>query len=243
VIVLPAMPAEQTASWLGLLDLYERLDTGWTLIGGQLVHLHCAERGESPVRPTNDADTVVDVRADPKMLHKFTEVLVGLGFASAGISAEGHEHRWTRGAATIDVLLPEGIGERARLRRGVFGSPSLSTGGGTQALARSETVSVTVDGREGSVRRPNLVGSLIAKAAAHGNAGDRNVRRHREDFVALASLVAASDFREAGLTKADRGRIRIIVEAIRADREVLLGFPEGEIAIERVVLAAGLSDR
>jgi len=34
---LPAMPAEQTASWFGLLDLYEQLDDGWTLVGGQLV--------------------------------------------------------------------------------------------------------------------------------------------------------------------------------------------------------------
>jgi len=56
MIELPAMPPEQTASWLGLLDLHERLAGGWTLIGGQLVHLHCAERGQFPVRPTNDAD-------------------------------------------------------------------------------------------------------------------------------------------------------------------------------------------
>jgi hypothetical protein len=44
MIVLPAMPPEQTASWLGLLDLHERLAEGWTLTGGQLVHLHCAEQ-------------------------------------------------------------------------------------------------------------------------------------------------------------------------------------------------------
>jgi len=34
MIVLPAMPPEQTASWIGVLDLYDRLDEGWTLIGG-----------------------------------------------------------------------------------------------------------------------------------------------------------------------------------------------------------------
>ncbi len=64
MIVLPAMPPEQTASWIGVLDLYDHLSEGWTLIGGQLVHLHCAERRQFPVRPTNDADTVIDVRAD-----------------------------------------------------------------------------------------------------------------------------------------------------------------------------------
>ncbi len=68
MIVLPDMPEEQTASWLGILDVYNVLPEGWTLIGGQLVHLHCAERGQFPERPTNDADTVLDVHADPTIL-------------------------------------------------------------------------------------------------------------------------------------------------------------------------------
>jgi hypothetical protein len=66
MIVLPAMPPEQTASWIGVLELYDRLNEGWTLIGGQLVHLHCAERGQFPVRPRNDVETVIDVRAPPR---------------------------------------------------------------------------------------------------------------------------------------------------------------------------------
>ena len=88
MIVMPAMPPEQTASWLGVLDLYDHLGEGWTLIGGQLVHLYCAERGQFPVRPTNDVDAVIDVRADPNMLRTFTSALTGIGFTSAGISAE-----------------------------------------------------------------------------------------------------------------------------------------------------------
>lgn len=94
---LPPMPPEQTASWLALLDLYERLDHGWTLIGGQLVHLHCAERGQAPLRPTNDVDTVIDVRADPNLLNRFTRTLTDIGFLADGISADGNQHRWTRG--------------------------------------------------------------------------------------------------------------------------------------------------
>jgi hypothetical protein len=86
---------------------------------------------------------VVDVRADPKILRRFTKALVDLGFRSAGISAEGLEHRWTRGDASIDVLLPEGVGERSRARLGISGSPTLSTEGGSQALARTAIVAVT----------------------------------------------------------------------------------------------------
>lgn len=51
MIVMPAMTPAQEASWHGLLDLYERLPLHWTLIGGQMVHLHCAERGFAPRRP------------------------------------------------------------------------------------------------------------------------------------------------------------------------------------------------
>ena len=62
-VELAAMSEAQKQSWHALMDLYERLDSDWTLIGGQLVHLHCAERGVPPIRPTNDIDTVVDIRA------------------------------------------------------------------------------------------------------------------------------------------------------------------------------------
>jgi hypothetical protein len=104
MIVMPPMPPEQTALWLGVLDLYEHLGEGWTLIGGQLVHLYCVERGQFPVRPTNDVDAVIDVRADPNMLRTFTSALTGIGFTSAGISAEAGnalafagplQYRWT----------------------------------------------------------------------------------------------------------------------------------------------------
>jgi hypothetical protein len=241
MIVLPAMPREQTASWLGLLDLHERLAEGWTLIGGQLVHLHCAERGEFPVRPTNDADTVIDVRADPTMLATFTQTLTDLGFSSAGISAEGLQHRWTRGDASIDVLLPDGIGQRASLRQGATGSPTLPTAGGTQALRRSETIAVTVEGREGSVRRPNLVGAVVAKAAAHTNPGDPGRGRHRRDFVILAGLLTARDFRDETLTKKDRQRLRVMLVSVLEDRALLLEIPNAATSLDRLATAAGLS--
>jgi len=240
MIVLPAMPPEQTASWLGILDLYEQLNEGWTLIGGQLVHLHCAERGEFGVRPTNDADTVIDVRADPTILHTFTKTLEDLGFEAAGISAEGRQHRWTRGDASIDVLLPEGIGEYASERRGVTGSPTLPTEGGTQALRRTEVVPVSVDGREGFVRRPNLVGALVVKAAAHTNPGDRDLRRHRRDFVILAGLITARDFAGEDVNKTDRRRLRRIAAAIDGDRELLLEIPSAFDAIARLKIASAI---
>lgn len=51
MIVMPAMGAGQEAAWHALLDLHEVHPTGWTLIGGQLVHLHCAERASRLCAP------------------------------------------------------------------------------------------------------------------------------------------------------------------------------------------------
>lgn len=53
MIEMPALASAQEAAWHALLDLYSRQSEGWTLIGGQLVHLLCAERGYRPHgRPT-----------------------------------------------------------------------------------------------------------------------------------------------------------------------------------------------
>lgn len=192
------------------------------------------------MRPTNDTDTVIDVRADPDILHTFTMTLEDLGFTADGISAEGRQHRWVRDQASIDVLLPEGIGERASEGQGVTGSPTLPTEGCTQALRRTQTVAVAMDGREGLVRRPNLVGALVVKTAAHTHAGDLDPRRHRRDFVVLAGLITASDFAAEELNKTDRRRLRSMVAVIDADRELLLEIPGASDAITRLRVAARL---
>lgn len=200
-VELPAMGAAQEQSWHALMEVYEHFSEGWTLIGGQLVHLHCAERGVFPIRPTDDVDAVVDIRTSTSMLEEFTGVLVTMGFRP-DTSGEGLQHRWRRDLAQIDVLIPEGIGERARQRPGAGGASTVSAPGTTQALNRTEAVAVLVGGRAGTVLRPNLIGALVGKAAARTEiASDRASIRHSIDFVVLASLISARDFRETDLTK------------------------------------------
>ena len=43
VIVLPQMSDAAAGGWAVLLDISESIPVGWTLIGGQMVILHCAE--------------------------------------------------------------------------------------------------------------------------------------------------------------------------------------------------------
>lgn len=216
-VELPAMNEAQKQSWHALMDLYERIDSDWTLIGGQLVHLHCAERGISPVRATNDVDAVVDIRASPSVLATFTGVLKDLGF-SPQISGDGIQHRWLRDQAQVDVLIPEGVGARAAAGVGAGGAPTISAPGTTQALNRSEPVMIVVEGRTGTVLRPTLVGALVGKAAARTEiASDRASTRHCTDFVVLAQLISARDFRETELVKKDRTRLRKMLGYCRKD--------------------------
>src|SRR5690625_2167104 len=91
--ILPAMAPAQEEGWLALLELHERKPTGWTLVGGQMVHLHCAERGTVPARPTDDADTVLDVRAEPKVLYEFHQ----------GADRDGIRCRWGHSGRALSI--------------------------------------------------------------------------------------------------------------------------------------------
>jgi hypothetical protein len=71
-VVLTGLTERQRQSWLGLLDVAADFPDGWCLVGGQMVHLYCQERGFSPSRPTNDGGVVLDVRAQPNVLRDFT---------------------------------------------------------------------------------------------------------------------------------------------------------------------------
>lgn len=193
MIVLPPMPPAQRAAWHALMDLHERMPTGWTMVGGQMVHLHCAERGRAPSRPTDDVDAAVDVRADGRALARFTGVLRDLGFRPDGASWQGYEHRWVREPASVDVLIPRGLRPSSTARRTVTGRQTIETYGAQQAVDRSASVPVLVDGRRGAIRRPSLLGALVGKAAAIRIAVDPGSARHVHDFAVLATLVRPDD--------------------------------------------------
>lgn len=240
-IALPAMTNAQRQSWHALMDLYEQIDSNWTLIGGQLVHLHCAERGVSPTRPTDDVDTVVNIRASTSMLDTFTGVLKTMGFIP-DTSSDGIQHRWRRDLAQIDVLIPEGVGQRAAARTGVGGAPTVPAPGTTQALRRTEPVTILAEGRTGTVLRPNLVAALVGKAAARTEiAANRAASRHCADFVVLAGLVAARDFRETELDRKDRKRLRKMLPYCRNDASVMVVENAVE-SLDRMERAAKLND-
>jgi hypothetical protein len=197
LVALPElMPPAQRASWEAILQVAQVQPEGWTIVGGQMVALHCWERGAAPARPTNDGDAVLDVRARPSILRDYTAALTGLGFRSAGGSSlNTHEHRWIREAdgAQLDVLIPDGTGVRAAGREGVTGGTTVATPGGADALAHSRPVRARLGEVEATVYRPHLVGALIAKARAAGNPFDPRPARHLLDAAILISLLSRDD--------------------------------------------------
>jgi hypothetical protein len=235
MITMPPMLPAQRDAWFALMDLHERMPDGWAMVGGQMVHLHCAERGASPTRPTDDADAAVDVRADNRALEKFTGVLQDMGFTPDGESWQGYEHRWERGVAVIDVLIPRGLRPDSKARKTVTGSETIETWGAQQAVDRAGTVEVTVEGRVGRVRRPNLLGALVGKAAAIRITVDPGFERHMHDFAVLTTLIRPADeVHTAG--KRDREHLTNMIGHLVASTSwtAIEGAQEG---IERLRLA------
>ena len=229
-VKMPAMTDSQIASWHALMNLHESLPGRWTIVGGQMVHLHGAERDTLPVRPTDDADALLDAKAHPSILEDFTAGLVDAGFKPL-TSGSGHQHRWRKGDAQIDVLISNKLGERKAYRT-ITGAPTVGTPGAALVLNRSEDLEIEVAGRVGTVRRPTLLGSLIAKAAAH-TVGDGK-DRHRQDFAMLASMLRANDLRDAHLTRGERKYLTQMLAATLDDPIALALNPETTNGLARL---------
>jgi hypothetical protein len=217
VIEAPTLPLEQAAAWHALFDVFERLPRDWSLVGGQMVQSHCWERGVRSARPTQDVDAALDVRLHPNMLWDFTSVLTSLGFEPDGTSFEGHQHRWLRDGAQVDVVQPRFLGPRADGRRGRGGGTTVAAPGTQGALDRSVVIDVSVNGRVGRLLRPTLQGALFSKAAAVDQLAGQDNTRHLVDIATLASLVRRSDRIGDGVTPDERRRLLGATALIRRD--------------------------
>jgi len=146
-------------------------------------------------------------------------------------SGSGHQHRWKKGDAQIDVLISDKLGERKTYLT-ITGAPTVGTPGAALVLNRSGDLDLAAAGRVGTVRRPALLGSLIAKAAAHTVGGGKD--RHRQDFAVLASMLAASDLRGANLTRGERKYLTQMQAATLGDPVALELMPDARNGLTRL---------
>jgi len=181
-----------------------------------MVHLLCAERGATPTRPTDDVDAVLDVRAEPGILMALTSTLSGMGFEPSGNTWQGHQHRWVRHDAVVDLLIPRHPRRASRRPHRCRRRDHARDPRGAAALDRTENVQVDVAGRQGIVRRPNLLGALVAKAAAYTVLLDRARDRHITDFAVLTTLIRPDDHLHAA-TSRDRHYLNPMLAAMADD--------------------------
>jgi hypothetical protein len=190
VIHIPSPTEREKAMWRVLLDL-AREQRHWTLIGARMVALHAFEHGRSVTHVTVDADALADARERPNPVRGLAQILTGRGFTLVEPNAFGEAHTFTREGVEIDVLAPDHLGARADdARTTIPPAHTVAVPGGRQALARSESVTIELDGMEGDLPRPDLLGAILLKARAV-DLGRAAV--HRGDLALLLSLVEDPD--------------------------------------------------
>ena len=181
-VALRKLTGLQAAAWDALTVLAPQFGENWTLIGGQMVFLHQAERDHSAspsLRWTTDLDVVVNLRTSPAGLAQVHSALTRSGF---GQLPQQTEHRYRRDAdsVTVDVLAPDHLPR-------LGGGHTVQAPGSTQALRRTERVNVAHAGRDTLTPRPDLIGALLVKQAAVQTApGGRRPIRHWSDVGAEA---------------------------------------------------------
>jgi hypothetical protein len=173
---------ETLALWEAVRELVARLPGDWVLIGGLMVQLHALQHGDREVRVTIDIDVLGQARP-PGALQAIDEALCADGFELVGPDLDGYAHRYRRAGLVLDVLAPEGIKPAAM----IGGHKAVGVPGGTQALRRAETVTVSVGGREFALRRPTLLGAILIKARSLMKHSDPESQR--EDLLRLLGMV------------------------------------------------------
>jgi hypothetical protein len=250
-VELPALAGPLADVWEALAALADAAeDLPWTVVGGQMVLLHGLEHGRTPHRVSTDIDTAVDVRTARGALRQLVGILHDLGYTSKGVSPEDRAYRFSKliadqrdaiidvliddedppehiepgGEMVIDLLVPEGLGERTDIRT-VGTATAFPAPGVTQALQRTELIPIAVAGRVCWVPRPNLLGAIVAKATA-ADVDNQDLERHFSDVVFLAGLVADPiDMRE-GVQPTDRRRLVRLLEILREDHPAWNASPD-----------------
>lgn len=205
MIEIPDLGDEFHEMWIELIDLAVVQPAPWVLIGAHMVAIHGWERGREQIRPSRDADILVNARVIADATAKMSQALIDRDYKLDGISPEGIGHRFVREKVSIDVLGPEGLGERADLRT-VSGAHTVRVPGGTQALRRNQDVDVRSRLTRGTLPIPTLLGAILVKVRAIEV--DDQPDAQRRDVAFLLSLVEDPDPLGVELSKSERGWLR-----------------------------------
>jgi hypothetical protein len=231
-VALPHMAEPQEAAWHILMDLDAQQDEPWVLVGGQMTMIHCLENGIHAYRATDDGDVVLGVWTRRNALKTTSRFLQDRHFRPVDTS-DGFGYRYAREDTIIDLLLPEGLDRQRQQPTTATGKRGLSVDGGNQALIRAERLPVQLGDRAGHIRRPNILGALIVKAAAL-RADSRNPDRHREDIALLGQVALQTGLRMLDVlaTPHDRKRLRQALDDMPPEHGAWRQLPDPGATIE-----------
>ena len=227
--------------WCELIRLNGERLAPWTLIGAHMVALHGWMRGHVPVRPSKDADILVNVRVVSRGTAAVCQALVRDGYELSERSISRLGHSFARGEVSFDVLAPDGVGSRAQLMT-IDQFRTVRVPGGTQALHRTAPVSVRTRSVKGEVPLPDLLGAILVKVRAIDI--DEDARAQRSDVAFLLSLVDSPEELAGQCSAAELRWLR--KHPYFGDRQEtcwngIVGADDGVIVYQR--LASGPSSR
>lgn len=188
---------------MDLIALAEAQSGSWTLIGAQMVALYAWDAGIES-RPSEDADVLANVRVTTSATRDVAGFLRERGYEPEE-SLTNVVHLFTRGNAEIDVLAPDGLGPKSDITT-IPGRHTIEVPGGSQALGRTDLVSVRTREIAGELPRPNLLGAILVKVRAIEVDDVPNAQR--ADLALLLELVDDPDVLRSELRNSERGWLR-----------------------------------
>lgn len=203
MIDVPELGDDHHALWVDLIALAEAQSGSWTLIGAQMVALYAWDAGIES-RPSEDADVLANVRVTTSATRDVAGFLRERGYEPEE-SLTNVVHLFTRGNAEIDVLAPDGLGPKSDITT-IPGRHTIEVPGGSQALGRTDLVSVRTREIAGELPRPNLLGAILVKVRAIEVDDVPNAQR--ADLALLLELVDDPDVLRSELRNSERGWLR-----------------------------------
>lgn len=203
---VPVPPGGWGTPWPQCVELARELpSTQWTLVGGLMVQLHSAAAGMAVSRPTADIDIVLHIETGAATTSSVAAVLNRLGYTlQKSIDADAPAHRFVRDTQQIDVMVADHLPPAKIPRLG--GRRPFQIPGGTQALQRTVTCRLDVDGDTVLISIPNALGALVLKGAAYRE-DSRDKDRHLDDAVVLCATIRNPLVTATQMRGSDKSRI------------------------------------
>lgn len=193
----------------------------WLLTGGLMIQAHAMLHG-LPVRPTTDADFLLNILTDDRIATQMESYLATMGYRLQKDALTKYATRFENPAHDkVDILVTDYLyGKKKREGATLSGMRLCGMPGGGQAIKRSMRLQLRYDQQSASIAIPDLLGALMLKSAAWEV--DKTARRDRHliDAALLLSLIDSPDEEAKRLHSSnDRKRILRLHELLAADSD------------------------